>query len=107
MGGRSERNEFLLLHAFNEKSFIVPDKYQNRKTQPAQALPTPADADGDVDEIQADSMTQQNKKGASTRRKPAYAGGLVLEPKKGYCTYTIMHSYTHDFLGVKCSIFYH
>ncbi len=29
VGGRSERNEYLLLHAFNDKDFILPDKYSN------------------------------------------------------------------------------
>lgn len=35
MGGRSERNEYLLLHAFTEKSFICPDKeYKQKAKQP-------------------------------------------------------------------------
>ncbi|CAH3146316.1 unnamed protein product [Pocillopora meandrina] len=67
LGGRSERNEFLLLHAFNEKNFICPDKSYGKKQV--------VEADHDEDEQPSTS------KG---RRKPAYAGGLVLEPKKGF-----------------------
>ncbi|XP_066254764.1 DNA polymerase alpha catalytic subunit [Euwallacea similis] len=60
MGGRSERNEFLLLHAFNEKGYIVPDKQWKKTTSDEEAK--------------------------SSKRKPAYTGGLVLEPKVGFYT---------------------
>ncbi|ERE64153.1 DNA polymerase alpha catalytic subunit isoform 1 [Cricetulus griseus] len=71
MGGRSERNEFLLLHAFYENNYIVPDKQIFRK--PQQKL-------GDEDE-EVDGDTNKYKKG---RKKAAYAGGLVLDPKVGF-----------------------
>uniref|UniRef100_A0A8C9JYC9 DNA polymerase alpha catalytic subunit n=1 Tax=Panthera tigris altaica TaxID=74533 RepID=A0A8C9JYC9_PANTA len=70
MGGRSERNEFLLLHAFYENNYIVPDKQIFRK--PQQKL-------GDEDE-DIDGDANKYKKG---RKKAAYAGGLVLDPKAG------------------------
>ncbi|EDO39342.1 predicted protein [Nematostella vectensis] len=66
LGGRSKRNEFLLLHAFHEKGYICPDKSYGKKQV--------------VREDDDDHVTT-TKKG---RRKPAYAGGLVLEPKKGF-----------------------
>uniref|UniRef100_A0A672SU74 DNA polymerase n=1 Tax=Sinocyclocheilus grahami TaxID=75366 RepID=A0A672SU74_SINGR len=70
MGGRSERNEYLLLHAFHEKNFIVPDKQFFKKPQQDLA------EDGNID----------SRKGKSnkTRKKAAYAGGLVLDPKVGF-----------------------
>ncbi|XP_010605467.1 DNA polymerase alpha catalytic subunit isoform X2 [Fukomys damarensis] len=71
MGGRSERNEFLLLHAFYENNYIVPDKQIFRK--PQQKL-------GDEDE-EIDGDTNKYKKG---RKKAAYAGGLVLDPRVGF-----------------------
>ncbi|XP_053561243.1 DNA polymerase alpha catalytic subunit [Bombina bombina] len=71
MGGRSERNEYLLLHAFYENNFLVPDKPQFRKQQPALA-----DEEEDMD-------LDQNK-GKKVRKKAAYAGGLVLDPKVGF-----------------------
>uniref|UniRef100_A0A3Q3G7W1 DNA polymerase n=1 Tax=Kryptolebias marmoratus TaxID=37003 RepID=A0A3Q3G7W1_KRYMA len=65
MGGRSERNEFLLLHAFHDKNYIVPDKPSFKK----------AHLEGDDD---ADAGKGKRKK------KAAYAGGLVLDPKVGF-----------------------
>ncbi|KAI1278482.1 DNA polymerase alpha catalytic subunit [Halotydeus destructor] len=75
LGGRSERNEFLLLHAFTEKNFLVPDKsyYKN----PAQESKGP-----DVTLVD-DTEAVIETKGAG-KKKAAYAGGLVLEPKVGY-----------------------
>lgn len=68
MGGRSERNEFLLLHAFNEKNYIVPDKPSFKKVQQEQA-----EGEDDVD-------AGKGKR----KKKAAYAGGLVLDPKVGF-----------------------
>ncbi|KAJ8375624.1 hypothetical protein SKAU_G00062040 [Synaphobranchus kaupii] len=69
MGGRSERNEYLLLHAFHEKNYIVPDKQFFKKTQQ------------DQDEEDVDVGKGKSRK---VRRKAAYAGGLVLDPKVGF-----------------------
>ncbi|XP_042900915.1 DNA polymerase alpha catalytic subunit isoform X2 [Parasteatoda tepidariorum] len=67
LGGRSERNEFLLLHAFHAKNFIYPPKYQGKKSQ--------------AKNEEGEEVELTSKKG---RKKPAYEGGLVLEPKKGF-----------------------
>lgn len=72
-GGRSERNEYLLLHAFTEHGFIVPDKVYSKR-------PTHHIEEHD-DETEVDAGTG---KGKSRRRKPAYTGGLVLDPKRGF-----------------------
>ncbi|KAB0798439.1 hypothetical protein PPYR_09432 [Photinus pyralis] len=61
LGGRSERNELLLLHAFSERDYIVPEKNTFK----------------DLD----DGETKRN---ASSKKKPAYSGGLVLDPKVGF-----------------------
>uniref|UniRef100_A0A4W3H8K2 DNA polymerase alpha catalytic subunit n=1 Tax=Callorhinchus milii TaxID=7868 RepID=A0A4W3H8K2_CALMI len=72
MGGRSERNEFLLLHAFHDKNYIVPDKPSFRK-------PVQEHVNDDDELVQGGAG--KLKKG---RKKAAYAGGLVLEPKVGF-----------------------
>lgn len=63
LGGRSERNEYLLLHAFSEKDYIVPDK-QNK--------------------FQETDEDEEAKRPKSGKKKPTYSGGLVLDPKVGF-----------------------
>ncbi|XP_037088762.1 DNA polymerase alpha catalytic subunit-like [Pollicipes pollicipes] len=72
LGGRAERNEFLLLHAFTERGYIVPDKQWGKKKFPR--APEPG-GDEEPAEAAADPRA---------RRKPKYGGGLVLDPKKGF-----------------------
>lgn len=64
-GGRAERNEFLLLHAFTEKGYIPPDKFERHKN-----LAPPTDDDEAVV--------------VSKKNKSSYSGGLVLDPKVGF-----------------------
>ncbi|KAK5665249.1 DNA-directed DNA polymerase alpha catalytic subunit pol1 [Batrachochytrium dendrobatidis] len=77
-GARAERNEYLLLHEFHDRKYITPDKvYSNRVVS------------NQLDENDAEGTGAVTKKGG--RRKAAYAGGLVLEPKKGfYDKYVLM-----------------
>ncbi|CAI2737550.1 unnamed protein product [Dicrocoelium dendriticum] len=71
-GGRAERNEALLLHAFTQHGYIVPDPPVYRRGK------------GTHDEV-SEALEQGDELQTSAgRRKPAYTGGLVLEPKKGF-----------------------
>ena len=96
-GARAERNEFLLLHEFTKNGYIVPDrKYQTKtitnttnskkgKTAKGQVKSAPSQPQeekqmADDEDDHENDGEESNKKG---RRKPAYSGGLVLEPKKG------------------------
>ena len=63
-GGRAERIEYLLLHAFTQLGYILPDKQIGKKK---------------VEENDNDTETAGKGK-----KKASYAGGLVLEPKKGF-----------------------
>ncbi|XP_074594679.1 DNA polymerase alpha catalytic subunit [Brevipalpus obovatus] len=75
MGGRAERNEFLLLHAFNEKNFILPDKVHRKFNELKGKESTKKDKDEEENDAKGDSKA---------KKKAAYSGGLVLEPKAGF-----------------------
>lgn len=72
-GGRSERNEYLLLHAFNEKNYIVPDKKKRELIWDESQTAGTSTGGGGGGGIQQ-----------TGRKKAAYSGGLVLEPQKGF-----------------------
>ena len=74
-GDRAQRVEFLLLHEFHRLKYITPDK-QTWAIKEHKAAAAGL------------SSAAPQKKG---RGKPQYAGGLVLEPKKGlYETYILL-----------------
>ncbi|KAJ2741266.1 DNA-directed DNA polymerase alpha catalytic subunit pol1, partial [Coemansia sp. BCRC 34301] len=99
MGARAERNEYLLLHEFYLNKFIRPDRFfgNNRPTESGSGKPAAAslsvemaeaidqqDADADDDEAAAAAAAATETGGKAGKRKPAYLGGLVLEPKRGF-----------------------
>lgn len=71
-GGRSERNEFILLHEFHRQKMICPDKLSRFDKKAAQLEAAAENGD--------DEATTTKKKGG---RKDKFKGGLVFEPKKG------------------------
>ena len=75
--------EYLLLHAFHAKKYIVPDKISSRgKDHKLTKRKTDNDGNIDVDNVYDEIEAPQEDRGKS-KKGPAYAGGLVLEPKKG------------------------
>ncbi|KAG6482893.1 hypothetical protein ZIOFF_059532 [Zingiber officinale] len=87
-GARAQRVEYLLLHAFHAKKYITPDKISSRtkelnttkrKSINCQDI-NEDDARKDHESIDIDVLHIDQSKG---KKGPAYAGGLVLEPKKG------------------------
>ncbi|KAK3162584.1 hypothetical protein QOZ80_1BG0091200 [Eleusine coracana subsp. coracana] len=94
-GARAQRVEYLLLHAFHGKKFIVPDKFaRNRELNSTKrkmnADTEGANADDGAADTSIDGEVHHGDQGKA-RKGPSYAGGLVLEPKKGlYDKYVLL-----------------
>lgn len=74
-GHRAERNEYILLHRFNENDYICPDKISSweKKAQIA--------ADVKAAKAKAKEAGEEMPKVVMTKKK--FTGGLVFEPTKG------------------------
>eukprot|EP01028_Stygiella_incarcerata_P010436 TRINITY_DN5403_c0_g1_i4.p1 TRINITY_DN5403_c0_g1~~TRINITY_DN5403_c0_g1_i4.p1 ORF type:complete len:1203 (+),score=362.83 TRINITY_DN5403_c0_g1_i4:115-3723(+) len=68
LGARAERIEFLLLHEFHQRKFLLPDQ---------------SSRDGFKSSTHG-TGTSGGEGGGKKKHKPQYSGGLVLEPKKGF-----------------------
>ncbi|EOA12793.1 hypothetical protein CARUB_v10025741mg [Capsella rubella] len=93
-GARAQRNEYYLLHTFHSKKYILPDKLsqhiKERKSSNRRINHGPEDHS--LDELDVDLASENDpSKDNKTKKGPAYAGGLVLEPKKGlYDKYVLL-----------------
>lgn len=91
-GARAERNEYLLLHEFHGHKYICPDKTWGKSSFNQQPGNVSLDCRltchwymlSPKDEDQENMPSTASKKNGGGRRKPAYSGGLVLEPRKGF-----------------------
>lgn len=87
-GARAQRVEYLLLHAFHAKKYIVPDKIpphaKGRKLTKRRGTHGVEDVSFDevIDNTNYDNDAADNDHGKS-KKTPSYAGGLVLDPKRG------------------------
>jgi len=73
---RAQRVEFLFLHEFHKRKYMVPDRLSAKEKRRVQA---------------AEAKNGNGDKDVDDKKGPQYSGGLVLEPKKGlYDKYVLM-----------------
>lgn len=94
-GARAQRVEYLLLHAFHAKKYIVPDKNSSyvKEKKIVKKRTSHGSEDKNVDEFDLDdgNVEAPNTESGKGKKGPSYLGGLVLEPKRGlYDKYVLL-----------------
>ncbi|XP_058109892.1 DNA polymerase alpha catalytic subunit [Magnolia sinica] len=85
-GARAQRVEYLLLHEFHAKKYIVPDKISARGKESNSAKrrgTNSTEGEDGHDSNVKDMPFEDDADKVKGKKGPSYAGGLVLEPKKG------------------------
>ncbi|KAI3432425.1 hypothetical protein D9Q98_003979 [Chlorella vulgaris] len=78
LGQRAQRIEMLLLHEFYARKFLLPDKLSIKEKERLAKQTAVKEEDGE-----GDGAAAAPKPGGKKSKGPQYAGGLVLEPRKG------------------------
>jgi len=76
---RAERVEYLLLHDFHRHKFLIPEKYNHRERKEREAA-----KEEEEKRRLGPNADKKMKALRAAKNKPQYAGGLVLEPKRGF-----------------------
>ena len=83
-GSRAERISFYLMHEFNNKNYILPDKPPSKFKNIQRPASTVAQKASNQDNEHGEEPSEDGPAPSKTKKNVSYTGGLVLPPKRGF-----------------------